>query len=116
MKQLVLLLVAIGPMIALPAVAQTPGAAERARVAGTVEKLDGDRLTDNVADGPTQTVMLSADATIYGVEKRRLNDIKPGDFVASAACAAPTAEFMPLSCASSRSRCEGSVRVSGPGT
>lgn len=43
MKQLVLLLVAIGPLIALPAVAQTPGAAERARVARTVEKLDGDR-------------------------------------------------------------------------
>lgn len=109
MKQLVLLLVAIGPLIALPAVAQTPGAAERARVARTVESW-------TATDGPTQTVTLSADATIYGVEKRRLNDIKPGDFVASAACVAPTAEFMPLSCASSRSRCEGSVRVSGPGT
>ena len=83
MKKLALLLIAIGLMIALPAVAQTPGAAERARVAGTVEKLDGDRLTVNVADGRTQTVMLSADATIYGVEKRRLSDIKPGDFVAS---------------------------------
>lgn len=83
MKKLALLLVAIGPMIAGPAVAQTPGAAERARVAGTVEKLDGDRLTVNVAGGRTQTVMLSADATIYGVEKRRLSDIKPGDFVAS---------------------------------
>ena len=45
MKKLALLLIAIGLMIALPAVAQTPGAAERARVAGTVEKLDGDRLT-----------------------------------------------------------------------
>ena len=83
MKKLVLLLVAIGAMITLSAVAQTPGAAERARVAGTVEKLDGDRLTVNVADGRTQTVVLSADATIYGVEKRRLSDIKPGDFVAS---------------------------------
>ena len=83
MKKLVLLLVAIGPIIALPAVAQTPGAAERARVTGTVGKLDGDRLTVNVANGRTQTVMLSADATIYGVEKRRLSDIKPGDFVAS---------------------------------
>jgi hypothetical protein len=83
MKKLALLLVAIGPMIALSAVAQTPGAAERARVAGTVEKLDGDRLTVNVAGGQTQTVLLAADATIYGVEKRRLSDIKPGDFVAS---------------------------------
>jgi hypothetical protein len=83
MKKLLLLLVAIGPMIVLPAVAQTPGAAERARVVGTVEKLDGDRLTVNLAGGQTQTVMLAADATIYGIEKRRLSDIKPGDFVAS---------------------------------
>jgi hypothetical protein len=83
MRKLALLLVTIGPMIALPVVAQTPGAAERARVTGTVEKLDGDRLTVKVADGSPQTVMLSADAAIYGVEKRHLSDIKPGDFVAS---------------------------------
>jgi hypothetical protein len=83
MKKLALLLLAIGPMITLPAVAQTPGAAERARVAGTVEKLDDDRLAVNVGGGQTQIVNLSADATIYGVEKRRLSDIKPGDFVAS---------------------------------
>ena len=67
MKKMALLLVAIGPMIALPAVAQTPAAAERARVAGTVEKLDGDRLSVNVAGSGIQTVMLSADAQIYGV-------------------------------------------------
>jgi hypothetical protein len=83
MKNLALLLVAIGALIALPAVAQAPGAAERVRVAGTVAKLDGDRLTVNVGGGGTQTVTLSADAQIYGVEKRRFSDIKPGDFVAS---------------------------------
>jgi len=47
------------------------------------EKFDGDRLTVKEAGSGTQTVMLSADAKIYGVEKRRLGDIKPGDFVAS---------------------------------
>src|SRR6516162_11052766 len=47
------------------------------------EKFDGDRLTVKEAGSGTQTVMLSADAKIYGVEKRRLSDIKPGDFVAS---------------------------------
>jgi len=36
MKKLALL-VAIGPMIALPAVAQAPGAAERTRVAGSLK-------------------------------------------------------------------------------
>jgi hypothetical protein len=83
MKILALLLVAIGAIIAPPAMAQAPTAAERTRVAGTVTKLDGDRLTVKAADGGTQTVMLSADAQIYGVEKRRFSDIKPGDFVAS---------------------------------
>ena len=83
MKNLALLLVAIGAFIAPPAMAQAPTAAERARVAGTVTKLDGDRLTVKAAGGGTQTIMLSADAQIYGVEKRRFSDIKPGDFVAS---------------------------------
>ena len=70
-------------MIALPAAAQAPNAAERARVAGTVKKLDGDRLSVNASGGPTQVVTLTPDAKIYGVEKRGLGDIKPGDFVAS---------------------------------
>lgn len=83
MKRLALLLVTIGPMIALPALAQTPAAAERVRLAGTVEKLDGDGLSINAVDGRRQTVMLPADAQIYGVEKRHLIDIKPGDFIAS---------------------------------
>jgi hypothetical protein len=52
MTKLALLLLAIGPMIVLPAIAQTPGAAERTRVAGTVEELDGDRLTVNEAGDP----------------------------------------------------------------
>ena len=38
-------------------------------------KLDGDRLSVNVAGSGIQSVMLSADAQIYGVEKRRLGDI-----------------------------------------
>ena len=83
MKYSALLLVAIGAMIALPAIAQAPGAAERTRVAGTIATLDGDRLTVKAADGGTQTVILSADAQIYGIEKRHFGDIKPGDFVAS---------------------------------
>ncbi|MBV8337657.1 MAG: hypothetical protein JO358_19930 [Alphaproteobacteria bacterium] len=83
MKYSALLLVAIGAMIALPAIAQAPGAAERTRVAGTIATLDGDRLTVKATDGGTQTVILSADAQIYGIEKRHFSDIKPGDFVAS---------------------------------
>jgi hypothetical protein len=80
MKKLALPLVAIAAVISISAVAQAPA---RVRVAGTVEKLDGDRLSVAVAGGPAQTVTLTPDAAVYGVEKRRLGDIKPGDFVAS---------------------------------
>jgi hypothetical protein len=83
MKKLALLLFAIAPLIGQPASAQAPGATERVRVAGTVEKLDGNRLTVDAPGGRTQTVTLSPDAKVYGVEKRQLSDIKPGDFVAS---------------------------------
>lgn len=115
-KQRVLLLLAIGTTLAQPAVAQSPGGGERVRVAGTVEKLEGDWLTVDIAGGRTQAVLLSPDAKIYGVEKRVFGDIKPGDFVASGACAGPTAKFTPLSCGFSRNRCGGSARVSGLGT
>lgn len=59
--------------------AQTPSV----RVAGTVGKLDGDTLTVDTKDGTRATVTLADNAAIYGVEKRTLADIKPGDFVAS---------------------------------
>jgi hypothetical protein len=63
--------------------AQAPGNETRMRVTGTVATLDGDRLSVNTTAGSTQTVSLAPDATIYGVETRRLGDIKPGNFVAS---------------------------------
>ena len=83
MKQLVLLLLAIGTTLAQPAIAQSPGGGERVRVAGVVEKLESDWLAVDITGGRTQTVMLSPDTKIYGVEKRDFGDIKPGDFVAS---------------------------------
>jgi hypothetical protein len=78
-----LILIALGAMIALPALAQAQAGGERVRVAGTVEKLEGDRLSVDRAGGQTQIVTLAPDAHVYGVEKRHLGDIKPGDFVAS---------------------------------
>lgn len=59
--------------------AQTPSV----RVAGTIGKLDSDTLTVATKDGTTAAVTLAANAAIYGVEKRTLADIRPGDFVAS---------------------------------
>jgi hypothetical protein len=66
--------------VALPALAQN---APPVRVAGMIEKLDGATLTVKTKDGDTRAVTMADNATIYGVEKRTMADIKPGDFVAS---------------------------------
>jgi hypothetical protein len=66
-----------------PALAQTPSAGPTTRVAGTVDKLDGNNLTVKMKDGPAVTVVLADNAAVFGVEKRAFADIKPGDFLAS---------------------------------
>ena len=66
-----------------PVLAQNPPDGAPTRVAGTIEKLDGRTLTVTRPDGQKQSVTLSADAKIFGVEKRNLTEIKSGEFVAS---------------------------------
>lgn len=65
---------------AIPALAQSP---PPVRVAGTLEKIDGETLTVEGKNGETSSVTIADKAAIYGVERRTLADIKPGDFVAS---------------------------------
>jgi len=77
-----LLIVAAVILFAATGQAQTPPAEQRVRLAGTIDKVDGDTITVATKDG-SSTVSLAATAAIYGVEKRTLADIKPGDFVAS---------------------------------
>ena len=67
----------------IPALAQTPPEGTRIRVAGTVGKLDGNNLTVDTTDGQTVTVVLADNAVVFGVEKRTVADIKPGDYLAS---------------------------------
>jgi hypothetical protein len=81
MGKLTLLAAAMATLLVQPAMAQ--GTADRVRVAGAVAALAGDKLTVHAKEGGEQIVTLTADAKIYGVEKRRLADVKPGDFVAS---------------------------------
>ena len=69
--------------LAMPALAQAPAEGARQRVVGTVDKLDGNNLMVNAKDGPTLTVVLEDKAAVFGVEKRAITDIKPGDYVAS---------------------------------
>ena len=83
MRKPILLAVAVLWLLGQPALAQGSADGAPTRVVGTVEKLDGDSLTVAGKDGGKQTVMLSADAKVYGVEKRRFADVKAGDFVAS---------------------------------
>ena len=74
----------LGLLLALgvaPALAQTPSN----RLAGTVSAFDGDKLTVKLTEGGEVTVALPADIKIGAVVDRKLEDIKAGDFVGSAA-------------------------------
>ena len=70
-------------LFGMPALAQTTPEGTRVRVAGTIEELKGDVLTVNAANGQKQSVTLSPDLQVHGIESRQVTDIKPGDFVAS---------------------------------
>ena len=69
--------------IAMPALAQAPAEVARQRVVGTVDKLDSNNLMVKANDGQPVTVVLDDNAVVFGVEKRTLADIKPGDYLAS---------------------------------
>ena len=70
-------------LLAPPVLAQTPPATTAMRVAGTVDKLDGSNMTVKMQDGQAVTVVLADNAAVFGVEKRTVADIKPGDYLAS---------------------------------
>jgi hypothetical protein len=74
---------ALTAFLAVPALAQAPPDGTRMRVVGTVEKLDGYNLTVNTKDGRAVTLVLADKAAVFGVEKRALADIKPGDYLHS---------------------------------
>jgi hypothetical protein len=69
--------------LAMPALAQAPAEGARQRVVGTVDKLDGNNLMVKANEGQPVTVVLDDNAAVFGVEKRTLADIKPGDYLAS---------------------------------
>src|SRR5579862_9489035 len=70
-------------LLAVPALAQTPPAGPPTRIRGTVEKLDGDKLTIKARDGMDMTVTLTDTTRIQSLVKKTLADVKPGDFLAS---------------------------------
>ncbi|MBN9562759.1 MAG: hypothetical protein J0H14_18840 [Alphaproteobacteria bacterium] len=69
-----------------PALAQTQSpAGTPARIAGTVEKLAGQTLEIRTQGGQDVSIALPPGVRIGAVANRTLADIKPGDFVGSAA-------------------------------
>jgi hypothetical protein len=59
------------------------------RLAGTIEKVDGNVIYGKAKDGGTITLKLADDATITAVLKATVADIKPGAYVGSGAMPQP---------------------------
>ena len=70
--------------LSLPALADDPPAPPT-RVRGTIEKLDGQNLVIKAKDGSDVTVAMAPGFGVGTVKKVSLADIKPGDYVGSAA-------------------------------
>jgi hypothetical protein len=68
-------------LLAAPALAQAP----QARFRGIIASFDGTTLVVQTPDGKTTSVAVPADVRINANGKAKLSDIKPGDFVGSAA-------------------------------
>ena len=77
----VLLSGAVGP----DAAAQAPPAGTAERINGTIERFDGQVLSVHAQDGRDLSIAVPDGARISAVADRKLADIKPGDFVGSAA-------------------------------
>jgi hypothetical protein len=67
--------------MAASAAVQGAVAADRVRVRGTIESLDGDTLKVKSREGKDVTIMLKSGWGVTGVVKASAADIKPGDFV-----------------------------------
>src|SRR5216684_2090490 len=67
-----------------PAVAQAPPAGAPTRLRGTVQQFDGQTLVVKSREGPVLKVALAPDFTVLGIEKKRLSDIREGDYVGAA--------------------------------
>ena len=83
MRWIILLVTTLIALAATEAGAQNPPAGPPVPVRGTIDKLDGQNLSVKTREGPVATVILADNFAVSGVAKRRLSDIKAGDYVAS---------------------------------
>jgi hypothetical protein len=77
----VMLSLAFLVLLVAPSLAQAPPAATPARVRGTIEKLDGQKLAVKTREGPVVTIALAPNFTVNAIVKKELADIKEGDYV-----------------------------------
>ncbi len=76
-------------LLTLPALAQPVPAGSPARISGTVESLYGHTLTVKAKDGQDISIALPDTVRIGALVNNPLADIKPGEFVGSAAVVGP---------------------------
>jgi hypothetical protein len=76
------------------AFAQAPAAPTRVR--GTIEKLTGDDLMMKTRAGQSLTIKLTSATSVAGVFNAKIEDIKPGSFIGSAASPQPDGSLKAL--------------------
>lgn len=77
-----LLIAALLAILAVPAFAQAPQGTPT-NIRGRIVKLDGSSLTVKTREGPTVMVMLAPNTAVYTLVRKKLADIKNGDYIAS---------------------------------
>src|ERR1051326_4199350 len=82
MRKIALAAAVIG-LFVVPALAQAPPAGPPVRVRGTIEKVDGDKVSIKARDGAEVKVAVSDKTRVQSLVKKPLADIKAGDFLAS---------------------------------
>ena len=80
---------AFAALFMLPLATRTSAQNQGTRIRGTITSFDGTIMVVATPDGQSSSVTIPADLAVRANEKATLADIKPGDFVASAADKGP---------------------------
>ena len=76
-------------VFAAPVLAQNPAQGQPARILGTIESFNGQILSVKSPDGQVISITIPANLKVMANARASLADIKPGDFVGSAADKGP---------------------------
>jgi hypothetical protein len=76
-------------LFAFPVFAQNPAQGQPARILGTIDSFNGQILSVKSQDGQVTSITVPPDLKVMANAKSTLADIKPGDFVGSAADKGP---------------------------